>query len=325
MWQNEGKRQKSVTRYAQGFKVTCASKKIFIGGFPCVGLTSCLIVEKDMDTADVRTEWESAAPGWARWDATIATWMEPATAAMLEMANVDVGARVLDLASGAGSQTLRAAKQVGADGHVVASDISDSMLHHVEENARAAGLQNVTTLAGAAEDLGVAAEGFDAVICRLGLMLFIDPAKALRAAWRALRPSGRFAAVVFSTPAANPFLAKAMQILERHAGKVPPAPGQPGLFSLGAPGVIERLFANSGFVGVEERAMAVMLRMSSAEKALALMQEALGALRAIVSDRPESVRIAAWTDVAETLKTFETPTGFIGPAEVLVAAGVRPT
>jgi SAM-dependent methyltransferase len=276
-----------------------------------------------MQTANIRTQWEGAAPGWARWEATVATWMAPATETMLTMAGVDVGARVLDLASGAGSQTLLAARRVGAQGHVVASDIADTMLHHVRENASAAGLANVTTLAGAAEDLDVAAESFDAVICRLGLMLFVDPAKALVAMWRALRPGGKVAVVVFTTPAANAFMAHPMQILLRHAGKMPPAPGQPGIFSLGVPGVIERLFADSGFVGVEQRTLALPLRMPSATQALAMMQEAFGAYRAVVSDRPEAVRVAAWAEVAETLKTFETPTGFIAPAEVLVAAGVK--
>ena len=279
---------------------------------------------REMNKADIRAEWEGATPGWARWDATIANWMEPATVAMLDVAGLHAGARVLDLASGAGSQTLRAAKQVGPHGHVVASDIADSMLLHVQENARAAGLTNVTTLAGAAEDLDVTAESFDAVICRLGLMLFIDPSKALRVVWRALRPGGKVAVVVFTTPAANPFLAKAMQILVRHAGKTPPRAGQPGLFSVGAAGVIERLFTESGFMNIEQRIMPVVLRMSSAEQALVLMQEAVGALRAIVSDRPEAVRVAAWAEVAEMLKTFETATGFVGPAEVLVAAGVKP-
>ena len=71
--------------------------------------------------------------------------------------------------------------------------------------------------------------------------------------------------------------------------------------------------------------MALALRMPSAAQALAMMQEAFGAYRAVVSDRPEAVRVAAWTEVAETLRTFETATGFVAPAEVLVAAGVKPT
>lgn len=274
-----------------------------------------------MEQANIRQQWEGAAPGWAQWEATVATWMEPATEAMFSMAGVNVG--VLDLACGAGSQTLRGARRVGAQGHVVANDIAETMLHHVRENARAAGLANVTTLAGAAEDLDVAAESFDAVICRLGLMLFVKPAKALVAVRRALRPGEKVAVVVFTTPAANPFMAQPMPML-RHAGKTPPGPGQPGIFALGAPGVIERLLADSGFVGVEQRTFTLPLRMLSAAQALAMMQEAFGAYRAVVSDSPEAVRVAAWAEVAALLKTFETATGFVAPAEVRVAAGVKP-
>jgi SAM-dependent methyltransferase len=278
-----------------------------------------------MQEADIRTQWENAAPGWARWEATVATWMEPATEVMLTMAGVVPGARVLDLASGAGSQTLQAARRVGVQGHVVASDIADTMLHHVRENARAAGLTNVTTLAGAAEDLDVIAESFDAVICRLGLMLFAAPAKALAALRRALRPGGKVGLVVFTTPAANPFMAQPMQILLRHAGKMPPPQGQPGIFALGAPGVLERLLVDGGFVNVQQRAVALALAMPSAAQASTMMQEAFGAYRAVVSDSPESVRAAAWTEVAEKLKAFETPTGFVAAAEVLVAGGMKPS
>lgn len=277
-----------------------------------------------MNKADIHRQWEGAAPGWARWESTVADWIAPATEAMLDMAGVGSGTRVLDLASGAGSQTLQAARRVGARGHVVANDISETMLHHVQENARAAGLANVTTQAGAAEDLDPAAERFDAVICRLGLMLFSEPARALAAVRRALQPGGKIAAAVFTTPAANAFMARPMQILLRHAGKQPPAPGQPGIFALGAPGVLERLMQDGGFVDVEQRTLPLPVRMPSAAQALTMMQEAFGAYRAVVSDCPETVRAAAWTEVAETLKMFETPAGFEAPAEVRVAAGTRP-
>ena len=277
-----------------------------------------------MQNAEIRQQWEGAAPGWAYWETTISTWMEPATEAMLDMAGIDAGARVLDLASGAGSQTLRAARRVGEHGQVVASDIAETMLHHVRANASAAGLINVSTLAGAAEDLGLAAESFDAVICRLGLMLFAAPAQALADARRVLKPGGRFAGVVFTTPAANPFMAKPMQVLLRHAGKTAPAPGQPGIFAFGDPGMIERLLSESGFVDIEQRTFAVPLRMPSAAQTLVMMQDAFGAYRAVISDRSEFVRGAAWAEVSETLKTFDTPSGFIGQAEVLVAAGVKP-
>jgi SAM-dependent methyltransferase len=250
--------------------------------------------------------------------------MEPATEAMLDMAGVDAGARVLDLACGAGSQTLRAARRAGPRGRVVANDIAQTMLHHVEENARAAGLSNVTTVAGAAESLDVAPGSFDAVICRLGLMLFTDPGRALVAVHGALRAGGKVAVVVFTTPAANPFMAKPMQVLLRHAGKSPPGPGQPGIFSLGAPGALGRLLADSGFVGIEQRVLAVSLHMSSPAEVLTMMQEAFAAYRAVIAESADAVRAAAWAEVAETLETFQAPGGFVGPGEVLVAAGAKP-
>ena len=277
-----------------------------------------------MPQTDIRTQWEGAASGWARWEATVAAWMEPATEAMLTMAGIRAGARVLDLACGAGSQTLQAARRVGPQGHVVASDIADTMLHHVRENARAAELANVTTVSGAAEDLDVAPGSFDAVICRLGLMLFAEPARALAAARRALRPGGKVAVVVFTTPATNPFMAKPMQILLRHAGRTPPLAGQPGIFSLGAPGVLERLLVDSGFQDVEQRTLTLSLRMASAAQALAMMQEAFGAYRAVIGDRPEAVQAAVWTEVTETLGSFQTSAGFVAPAEVLAISGARP-
>lgn len=272
----------------------------------------------------IRETWEAAAPGWAAWDPTVDAWMLPATEAMLAMAGVDASARVLDLASGAGSQALHAARRVGPQGQVVASDISDAMLRYVRDNAAAAGLTNVTTMTGAAEDLEVAAGSFDAVVCRLGLMLFAQPARALTTVRRALRPGGKAAVVVFTTPAANPFLTQPMQILLRHAGKAPPGPGQPGIFALGPPGVLRQLFAASGFVAIEERTLTVPLRMSGAGEALTMMQEAFGAFRAILSDSSEAVQEAAWAEVAELLGTFETPSGLVASAEVLVVAGAKP-
>ena len=251
---------------------------------------------------------------------------EPATEIMLTMANVRPGARVLDLACGAGSQSLLAAHRVGAGGHVVASDIAESMLQHVRENARASGLANITTLAGAAEDLDLAAETCDAAICRLGVMLFLDPALALTAVGRALKPGGKVAVMVFTTPTANQFASRPMQVLLRHAGKSPPGPRQPGIFSLSAPGVLERLLTECGFGEVEQCTPAFSLRMRSAIDALTMIQEAFGAYRAVVADCPEAVQAAAWAEVGNVLRSFETAmTGFVAVGEVLVASGAKPS
>lgn len=62
-----------------------------------------------MDQAEIRKQWEDAAPGWAKWEETVANWIAPATEVMLEMASVVPGAKGFDLACGAGSQTIVAA------------------------------------------------------------------------------------------------------------------------------------------------------------------------------------------------------------------------
>jgi cyclopropane fatty-acyl-phospholipid synthase-like methyltransferase len=66
--------------------------------------------------AELRRVWESAAPGWAKWEGVFAEGLAEVTETMLDMAGVGAGMRVLDLACGAGSQSLRAADRVGPKG-----------------------------------------------------------------------------------------------------------------------------------------------------------------------------------------------------------------
>jgi ubiquinone/menaquinone biosynthesis C-methylase UbiE len=64
---------------------------------------------------------------------------------MLDVAGVGEGARVLDVAAGAGGLTIAAARRVGDRGAVLATDISSNILEYVAGEARAVGLSNVAT------------------------------------------------------------------------------------------------------------------------------------------------------------------------------------
>jgi SAM-dependent methyltransferase len=282
---------------------------------------------REMGTGDIKAElrstWESAAPGWARWEGVFAERLADITETMLDMAGIDTGMRVLDLACGAGSQSLSAADRVGPKGFVVASDISATMLRHVQEAARRRGLGNIDTLECAAEDLPSTAGVFDAAICRLGLMLFPAPSQALKAVQRVLKPKARIAALVFTTPSANPFMSKPMQILLRHAAKEPPTAGKPGIFGLGAPGVLEALLADSGLAEVEAKIVRASLRLASAAEALSMMQQAFAVYRAVVADLGSEARDAAWSEVGECLKQFEDREGFHTEFEFVLGSGAR--
>ena len=76
-----------------------------------------------------------------------------ATEVMLNLADLQLGSRVLDVAAGTGESTLMAAARVGSNGHVLAADVSASMLNVAAEAARKEGLTNVETRVMNAEKL----------------------------------------------------------------------------------------------------------------------------------------------------------------------------
>src|SRR5262249_53467366 len=122
---------------------------------------------------------------------------------MLDLAKLRAGSKVLDVAAGTGDQTLLAARRVGPTGYVLATDLSVSMLNVAAEAARKAGLDHVDTRVMDAENLELDADSFDAVICRMGLMLFSNPVKALVGMHRAVKLTGRVVALVWSTEEKN--------------------------------------------------------------------------------------------------------------------------
>ncbi|MEO7010563.1 MAG: hypothetical protein ABI156_15545, partial [Caldimonas sp.] len=56
--------------------------------------------------AAMRAQWDGAARGWNAHAPDIRAWLGTATEAMLSMAGVSTGGHVLDVAAGAGDQTL---------------------------------------------------------------------------------------------------------------------------------------------------------------------------------------------------------------------------
>src|ERR671911_2564676 len=87
-----------------------------------------------------REQWQTAAEPWYRWGPTLEEWLGQATEVMLEMSEVGPGARVLDVAAGAGGQTIAAAKRTGSAGYVLATDISSNILHFASAAAQGEGL-----------------------------------------------------------------------------------------------------------------------------------------------------------------------------------------
>ena len=269
-------------------------------------------------------QWQAAAEAWHRWGPTLAAWLGPATETMLDMAGVRSGSRVLDVAAGAGEQTLVAARRVGPDGYVLATDISSNILDFAAAEAANAGLRNVEIRVMDGENLDeLEADSFDAVISRVGLIYFPDQQKALTGMLRVLKPGGSIGAIVYSTPDKNQFFSIPISIIRRRAQLPPPLPGQPGPFSLGGPGVLEEAFRAAGFRDIEIRTVPSPLRVSSAAECVRFERESFGALHQMMASLSESEREETWAEIEQELKQFETADGFEGPCEMVVGAGVR--
>ena len=270
-----------------------------------------------------REQWQTAARAWNDWGPFLRSWLGPATEIMLDMAKIGNGHRVLDVAAGAGDQTLQTAERIGSQGYVLATDISANILDFAAQNARRTGHSSIETKVLDGEELDVPEGAFDAVISRVGLIYFPDQQKALAGMKRALKPGGRVAAIVYSTAENNKFFSIPVSIIRRRANLPPPLPGQPGPFSLGGAGVLEDTFRKAGFRDVQIRTVPAPVRMKSAADCVRFEKESFGALHQMLAALDEAGRQAAWREIEQELRAFETGGSFEGPCEMVVGVGTK--
>lgn len=268
-------------------------------------------------------QWQAAAEAWYRWSDTLHKWLGTATEKMLEMADTSSGHHVLDIAAGAGEQSITAAKRVGTTGYVLATDISSNILGYAKQMAQQAGVNNLETKVMDGENLTLEDETFDAVISRVGLIYFPDQQKALKEMLRVLKPGGKAAAIVYSTPEKNKFFSVPVSIIRNRAKLAPPLAGQPGPFSLGAEGVIEKAFSQAGFKNVRAELVDSPLLLQSAKECVQFEKESFGALHQMMSSLSDLEKKSVWVEIETALQQFETENGFAGPCQMLVAAGEK--
>lgn len=268
-------------------------------------------------------QWQTAAEAWYRWSPTLNQWLGKATDKMLEMAGITSGHRVLDIAAGAGEQSITTAKKVGPSGYVLATDISANILEYAKQMARQAGINIIETKVMDGENLTLEDETFDAVISRVGLIYFPDQQKALKEMLRVLKPGGKVAAIVYSTPEKNKFFSVPVSIIRNRAKLPPPLPGQPGPFSLGAEGIIEKAFSQAGFKNVRSELVNSPLQLSSAKECVRFEKESFGALHQMMNSLSDAEKKSVWEEIERELQKFESETGFTGPCEMVVGVGEK--
>lgn len=174
------------------------------------------------------------------------------------------------------------------------------------------------------ENLQIEDARFDAVVCRMSLMLFLDPLQGLREMKRVLKPDGGVCTMVFSAPDNNPCVATLMSIALQHAGLAARDPYQPGgLFSLGKLGLIDDLFSQAGLRAIATTRIAAPFKLPTARDYVDFVRASAGLVAQIVQRLEPAKAQAAWADMEQALSRFETTDGWVGPNELLLTAARR--
>jgi SAM-dependent methyltransferase len=109
----------------------------------------------------------------------------------LALAELRVGDTVLDLGSGAGLDSILAARRVGPAGRVIGVDMTAAMVEKARANAASVGAANVEFRQGEADRLPVGDGIADVVISNGVFNLCPDKPKVVGEIFRVLKPGGR--------------------------------------------------------------------------------------------------------------------------------------
>jgi SAM-dependent methyltransferase len=267
--------------------------------------------------------WSAVAGGWAVHASFVDTRGEAVTERLLERARLRPGARVLELACGAGGAGLAAAELVGPGGEVVLTDVAPEMTAIARGRAEALGLRNVRTRDLDLEQIDEPDGSYDAVLCREGLMLVPDPARALGEIGRVLRPGGRVALAVWGPREANPWLGVVFDAVSAELGAEMPPPGIPGPFSLEDADKLTGLLAQAGLADIDVCALPTPYRAASVEEWWSRTLALAGPLAQRLAALPDHAARVLFARARAAIADYETPAGLEIPGLSLIAAATR--
>jgi ubiquinone/menaquinone biosynthesis C-methylase UbiE len=226
-------------------------------------------VDPDQQRATSREMWERAAAGWGKHAALVRDWGMPVSAAMIDLLELQPGQRVLELAAGPGDTGFMALELVQPGGMLISSDGAEAMVELARSRAQEAGIEDsVEFKALELEWIDLETATVDAVLCRWGLMLIVDPDAAAREIRRVLRSGGRASFAVWDIPDRNPWARIPTRAMVELGHMQPPDPDAPGMFRLAKPGSLQEVLEGAGFVDVRVVPVGVERRYERVEQFL---------------------------------------------------------
>ena len=251
-----------------------------------------------------REFWNNAAPGWKQMWSVLERAGQPVSDRLVELARVAPGNRVLDIATGSGEPGLTAARRVGPGGLVVATDQSPAMLELARERAAALGLHNVKFVETGAEELAVGESGFDAALCRWGLMFMPDLASALTGIRARIKTGGHFATSVWSTPDKVPMITAGVDAVRKLVNLPPPPPNALDPLRLADTSILKNAMEAAGFKQVMIERLIVTFEMESPEAFAEFRRDVSAPFRALLDRQTPEMRERVLVAVTEAARKF---------------------
>lgn len=279
--------------------------------------------------AEQQRFWDQlAGPTWVRLGDAMDRMLAPVLEALLEVADLQKGARVLDIGCGAGASTLAAARIVGADGHVIGADISETLLHQAREKAAEAGVSNVAFRHCDAETHAFQPASFDALISRFGVMFFGDPAAAFANMATGLRPGARMSFATWGQIPNNPYFKLPATVARRYFGAAPPRsdPDGPGPFAFRDPDRVLGILKEAGLTDARVDVRRILLTPPDGAAGLAALCAEIGpteiAFEHFEASQTDRERVNA--AVAEAFSVYETDGVLRVPSEINIVKATVP-
>ena len=209
--------------------------------------------------ASILDGWEHASGAWGRRAQRVRDWGMPVSTWLIEHLALQPGYRLLELAAGPGDTGFLGAELIAPGGTLISSDATEGMLAVARQRADDLGIRNVEFKQLEIEWIDLVTASVDAIVCRWGYMLTVDPAAGMREARRVLAPGGRFALAVWGRADQNPWATIPNEALVGGGYIQPPDRTMAGgIFSLGDPDGLGEMLAEAGFVDVVVEPVDVM-------------------------------------------------------------------
>ena len=258
---------------------------------------------------------DEGGPAWVSENDRLDERLVPLTGALVDALDLAAGEKVLDVGCGAGGSSVDFARQVGTDGQVVGTDISETMLGAARARASAADAAPITWLAADAQTHSFGSGAFDAIASRFGVMFFDDPMAAFRNLRGALGDGGRFVFLCWQEPRANPWFFVGVDEL-RDLIEFPdaPAPHSPGPFGLADASRTHGLLDAAGFGSVEIDAVTVDMPFSGSVDDMVSHLMTIGPVGGALRDGQSEKTETAHERMTEVVAAMAAADGLNNPA-----------